>query len=283
MLFALYLRKRPAFFGRQPAGCEGSRDYSRLVFEDFCHDRLAHGLRAGAQAAGGRSRQAAKPVHFQSEFDHAVRGSRRHARADGFRRYDARRIRAAPRTHPRGPARDSGYHMRHAAGRFLCFPQHRRSFERANARRRGGREATPRTRARRRGSRRALRRSGPFADFLRHFHGANRRRPAAACTLLRPCHVSLCPARLEPIFSPRLWGALSLAPFFPEKFNLAEPLGEAWMTGNECRFASGPFAGKKLGEAWREMPPEWAGTRADRRAAFPLLIKFIFTEEKLSV
>jgi mannose-6-phosphate isomerase len=93
----------------------------------------------------------------------------------------------------------------------------------------------------------------------------------------------LCPARLEPIFSPRPWGSLSLAPLFPEKSGLAEPLGEAWMTGNECRFANGPFAGKKLGEAWPEMPPEWTGTRADRSAGFPLLVKFIFAEEKLSV
>jgi mannose-6-phosphate isomerase len=93
----------------------------------------------------------------------------------------------------------------------------------------------------------------------------------------------LCPARLDPIFSPRPWGSRSLAPFFPEKSNLAEPLGEAWMTDSECRFANGPFAGKKLGEAWPEMSPEWAGTRADLMSAFPLLIKFIFTEEKLSV
>jgi mannose-6-phosphate isomerase len=70
---------------------------------------------------------------------------------------------------------------------------------------------------------------------------------------------------------------------FPEKTNLAEPLGEAWMTGSECRFANGPFVGKKLGEAWPEMPAEWAGTRADRSQAFPLLVKFIFAEEKLSV
>lgn len=55
------------------------------------------------------------------------------------------------------------------------------------------------------------------------------------------------------------------------------------MTGSECRFANGPFAGKKLGEAWPEMPLEWTGTRADRTAAFPLLVKFIFSEEKLSV
>lgn len=94
----------------------------------------------------------------------------------------------------------------------------------------------------------------------------------------------LCPARLEPIFSPRPWGALTLAPLFPEKSNLAEPLGEAWLTGDECRFASGAFAGKKLGEIWPEMPAEWTGTKINSRtAAFPLLVKFIFAQEKLSV
>jgi mannose-6-phosphate isomerase len=95
--------------------------------------------------------------------------------------------------------------------------------------------------------------------------------------------VILCPARLEPIFSPRPWGSLSLAPFFPDKSNLTEPLGEAWMTGSECRFASGPFEGRTLGSVWPEMPSEWTGTKADRGSVFPLLVKFIFSEDKLSV
>jgi mannose-6-phosphate isomerase len=95
--------------------------------------------------------------------------------------------------------------------------------------------------------------------------------------------MTLCPARLDPVFSPRPWGSRSLAPFFPEMSNLAEPVGEAWMTGAECRFANGPFAGKKLGEAWPLMPPEWKGTRADPGAGFPLLVKFIFPQDKLSV
>jgi mannose-6-phosphate isomerase len=95
--------------------------------------------------------------------------------------------------------------------------------------------------------------------------------------------VILCPARFDPTFSLRPWGARSLAPLFPAKTNLAEPIGEAWMTGNESRFVDGPFAGRTLGEVWPAMPAEWAGTDADRNAAFPLLVKFIFAEEKLSV
>lgn len=99
-----------------------------------------------------------------------------------------------------------------------------------------------------------------------------------------PESVPLCPVRLEPIFSARPWGARSLAPLFPEKSNLSEPLGEAWMTGVECRFASGPFAGQKLGDVWRTLPSGWTGTKINGSdGSFPLLVKFIFAEEKLSV
>lgn len=95
--------------------------------------------------------------------------------------------------------------------------------------------------------------------------------------------MNLCPARLEPIFSLRPWGARSLAPLFPEKSNLAEPIGEAWLTGVECRFANGAFVGRKLGEAWSEMGAEWRGTSIGRAADFPLLVKFLFPRDKLSV
>ncbi len=97
----------------------------------------------------------------------------------------------------------------------------------------------------------------------------------------------LRPSRLEPIFVPRIWGAQSLAPLFSEKTRLPEAIGEVWLTGNECKFAEGPFAGRPIKEAWREMPPEWAGTHFEadgtERAAFPLLAKFLFPADKLSV
>src|SRR6204780_5895044 len=57
------------------------------------------------------------------------------------------------------------------------------------------------------------------------------------------------PQRLEPIFSPRIWGARSLAPLFPEKSNLAEPLGEGWLPGLACPVATSEFRGKTLREA----------------------------------
>jgi len=89
--------------------------------------------------------------------------------------------------------------------------------------------------------------------------------------------------RIDPIFSPRPWGAQSLAPLFPEKTNLEEPLGEAWLTALESRVANGPYAGMSLGASWRAMPAEWRGTRSGRYPDFPLLVKFLFPCEKLSI
>lgn len=91
------------------------------------------------------------------------------------------------------------------------------------------------------------------------------------------------PTRIDPIFSPRLWGSRSLAPIYPDKTNLAEPLGEAWLTGVDCNIASGPFAGKSLGDAWATMPAEWRGTRLTSHQDFPLLVKFMFPQDKLSI
>jgi mannose-6-phosphate isomerase len=95
--------------------------------------------------------------------------------------------------------------------------------------------------------------------------------------------VALRPVRLEPQFVRRIWGARSLAPLFPEKQSLGEPVGEVWLTGNECRFADAPFAGEKLGDVWPRMSEEWAGEGTRRDRPFPVLVKFLFPEDKLSV
>jgi len=89
--------------------------------------------------------------------------------------------------------------------------------------------------------------------------------------------------RIDPIFSPRPWGARSLAPLFPEKTNLQELLGEAWLTALDSQVATGPFARKSLGESWRAMPAEWRGTRSGSYLEFPILVKFIFPNDKLSI
>ncbi|GAC1632137.1 MAG: class I mannose-6-phosphate isomerase [Candidatus Acidiferrum sp.] len=91
------------------------------------------------------------------------------------------------------------------------------------------------------------------------------------------------PFRIEPTFSPRLWGSRTLAPLFPEKANLAEPIGEAWLSDVNCRIASGSFSGISLKDAWREMPAEWLGSVVSSPGVFPLQTKFIFPTDKLSI
>ena len=82
---------------------------------------------------------------------------------------------------------------------------------------------------------------------------------------------------------PRIWGARDLAPLFPDKQSLPEPIGEVWLTGDDCRFANGPFAGEKLGESWPRMADDWTGRNVSPDKPFPLLAKFIFPQDKLSV
>ena len=111
-----------------------SPDHRRLVLQNFRHDRLAPRLHPRAQTAGGRHRQTAKPVHFQSHFDHSIRGPRSHARLHGFRRTNARRICPPPRTHSRWPARHSRHHLRCSDGRLLRIPQCLRALQRRKCR-----------------------------------------------------------------------------------------------------------------------------------------------------
>jgi mannose-6-phosphate isomerase len=91
------------------------------------------------------------------------------------------------------------------------------------------------------------------------------------------------PARLAPAFMPRIWGARDLSPLFPERSHEKEVIGEVWLTGDACAFATGEFAGRTLGEVWHSLPEEWTGTGLRGLPRIPLLVKFIFPEEKLSV
>jgi mannose-6-phosphate isomerase len=65
--------------------------------------------------------------------------------------------------------------------------------------------------------------------------------------------------------------------------DLKSPVGEAWLTGLDCRIAAGPFAGQSLGQAWKEMTIGWRGSQFQGGFDFPLLLKFIFPKSKLSI
>jgi len=95
--------------------------------------------------------------------------------------------------------------------------------------------------------------------------------------------VTISPSRLAPIFVPRIWGSRNLAPLFDSTAATTQPIGEVWLTGDPCTFVSGPLTARSLGECWPGLPVEWKGRQLQGSARIPLLVKFIFPQEKLSV
>jgi mannose-6-phosphate isomerase len=98
------------------------------------------------------------------------------------------------------------------------------------------------------------------------------------------------PVQLSNIFKPKIWGRQDLAPLFtapPSPSGLGEQfanqrIGEVWVTDDVSVFLNGPAAGMTLAEASQKYGPElhgksWSGRR------FPLLAKYIFTSDWLSV
>jgi mannose-6-phosphate isomerase len=61
-----------------------------------------------------------------------------------------------------------------------------------------------------------------------------------------------------------------------------EPIGEMWLTGDDCLISTGPHAGKRLSALFAEAHEALLGPGAPS-ADSPLLIKTIFAREKLSV
>lgn len=92
----------------------------------------------------------------------------------------------------------------------------------------------------------------------------------------------LYPLLLKPEFSPRPWGTRNLAPIYSE-FPGNEPIGESWLTGDECKVANGPLAGKSLGELVKTYGRDLVGATAPQADHFPLLMKFLFPRDRLSV
>ena len=87
---------------------------------------------------------------------------------------------------------------------------------------------------------------------------------------------------MTPLFDPRPWGATELAPIYPNH-KFAERIGEAWLTGNHNVVANGALAGQKLDAVTSQLGRELIGDAAQDAQHFPLLLKFLFPAEKLSV
>ncbi len=92
----------------------------------------------------------------------------------------------------------------------------------------------------------------------------------------------LYPFLMSPVFDPRPWGTPDLAPIYPNH-RFQEKIGEAWLTGDHCKVANGPLKGKSLSELSKQYGRPLVGSAATDPTRFPLLLKFLFPAEKLSV
>lgn len=86
---------------------------------------------------------------------------------------------------------------------------------------------------------------------------------------------------MQPLFDPRPWGTNDLSPIYPRQFT--ERIGESWLTGDHCKVQNGSLAGKSLSEVASQYQRELVGDAAPNADRFPLLAKFLFPHEKLSV
>lgn len=89
------------------------------------------------------------------------------------------------------------------------------------------------------------------------------------------------PFRIAPLFVNRVWGWTDLNPWFAQTAQ-ADPIGEVWLTGDECVAKTGPWAGRKLGGICEQNPDLMLGPSTHVKGS-PLLIKVLFAREKLSV
>jgi mannose-6-phosphate isomerase len=98
------------------------------------------------------------------------------------------------------------------------------------------------------------------------------------------------PLQLSPVFKPKIWGRSDLSPIYEENTGPGVPpvgardqlIGEAWVTDPESKFLTAPLAGRALAEVSAELGAQLHGSNW-RGKHFPILAKFIFTSDWLSV
>ena len=94
------------------------------------------------------------------------------------------------------------------------------------------------------------------------------------------------PLTFQPIFIERMWGGRRLESEFHKKLPPQKRIGESWEIVDRFEaqsvVASGPLRGKTLHELWKKHREELFGDVPDT-ARFPLLIKILDAQEKLSL
>ena len=97
----------------------------------------------------------------------------------------------------------------------------------------------------------------------------------------------LYPLTFLPIFKERIWGGRNLARLYGKELPGTGPIGESWeisdRPGDESIIANGPLAGQTLRWLMQKHGGELLGAMSPRPERFPLLVKILDAQEKLSL
>ncbi len=88
------------------------------------------------------------------------------------------------------------------------------------------------------------------------------------------------PFCVQPRFVPRLWGVRELGEIYRGRKQEAEPIGETWLTANDC--AAGA-EGESLQQVLSRDRDQLMGLPRYAGDDFPVLVKFLFPADRLSV
>jgi mannose-6-phosphate isomerase len=97
----------------------------------------------------------------------------------------------------------------------------------------------------------------------------------------------LYPLTFQPIFKQRVWGGRELELLYHKPLPPGVPIGESWeitdRPGDVSVITNGPFAGKDLRWLMENHAADLLGDAAPQHGRFPLLIKILDAQDKLSL
>jgi mannose-6-phosphate isomerase len=99
--------------------------------------------------------------------------------------------------------------------------------------------------------------------------------------------MTLYPLTFTPLFKERVWGGRNIERLYHKKLPGAAPIGESWeisdRPGDVSVIANGPLAGRDLRWLMENHAADLLGAKAAKTARFPLLIKILDAQDKLSL
>ncbi len=99
--------------------------------------------------------------------------------------------------------------------------------------------------------------------------------------------MDVTPLIFNPIFKPRIWGGRRLHTVMGKSIQPDIPIGESWeiadLEDDQTVVRDGPSAGKSIGELVRTWGADLLGGAKLLDGRFPLLLKYLDTEQNLSV